>query len=165
MKEMFIILLRQQKCQLYSNQGEAEMSTAFNKNVYICSLERCKVSCRSSPDLRSLQLLFLMQFCHILGHLWEHKLSTPFIDFLLGFTDGLRILLKILQYMAPFLLSSIEISCPDPSAEKQPQSIMLPSPCFPVVVVFIGCHSSVLSLQTVSRVYTKKVLFWSHLTT
>ncbi|CDR18257.1 unnamed protein product [Oncorhynchus mykiss] len=46
--------------------------------------------------------------------------------------DGRRFSLKISLYMAPFILSFTRISCPGPFAEKQPQSMMFPPPCFTV---------------------------------
>ncbi len=50
--------------------------------------------------------------------------------------------------MAPFILSFTQISCPGPFAEKQPQSMMFPPPCFTVGMVFFGCHSAFFLLQT-----------------
>ncbi len=38
--------------------------------------------------------------------------------------------------MAPFILSFTQISRPGPFAEKQPQSMMFPPPCFTVGMVF-----------------------------
>ncbi len=56
--------------------------------------------------------------------------------------------LKISQYMAPFILSFTRISRPGPFAEKQPQSMMFPPPCFTVGMVFFGCNSAFFLLQT-----------------
>ncbi len=50
--------------------------------------------------------------------------------------------------MAPFILSFTQISRPGPFAEKQPQSMMFPPPCFTVGMVFFGCNSAFLLLQT-----------------
>ncbi len=50
--------------------------------------------------------------------------------------------------MAPFILSFTQISRPGPFAEKQPQSMMFPSPCFTVGMVFFGCNSAFFLLQT-----------------
>ncbi len=50
--------------------------------------------------------------------------------------DGRRFSLKISRYMAPFILSFTQISRPGPFAEKQPQSMMFPPPCFTVGMVF-----------------------------
>ncbi len=61
--------------------------------------------------------------------------------------DGRRFSLKISRYMAPFILSFTQISRPGPFAEKQPQSMMFPPPCFTVGMVFFGCNSAFL-LQT-----------------
>ncbi len=62
--------------------------------------------------------------------------------------DGRRFSLKISRYMAPFILSFTQISHPGPFAEKQPQSMMFPPPCFTVVMVFFGCNSAFFLLQT-----------------
>ncbi len=62
--------------------------------------------------------------------------------------DGRRFSLKISRYMAPFILSFTQISCPGPFAEKQPQSMMFPPPCFTVGMVFFGCNSAFFLLQT-----------------
>ncbi len=56
--------------------------------------------------------------------------------------------LKISRYMAPFILSFTQISRPGPFAEKQPQSMMFPPPCFTVGMVFFGCNSAFFLLQT-----------------
>ncbi len=50
--------------------------------------------------------------------------------------DGRRFSPKISRYMAPFILSFTQISHPGPFAEKQPQSMMFPPPCFPVGMAF-----------------------------
>ncbi len=50
--------------------------------------------------------------------------------------DAKRFSLKISRYMAPFILSFTQISRPGPFAEKQPQSMMFPPPCFTVGMVF-----------------------------
>ena len=62
--------------------------------------------------------------------------------------DGRRFSLKISQYMAPFILSFTRISRPGPLAEKQPQSMMFPPPCFTVGMVFFGCNSAFFLLPT-----------------
>ncbi len=62
--------------------------------------------------------------------------------------DGRRFSLKISWYMAPFILSFTQISRPGPFAEKQPQSMMFPPPCFTVGMVFFGCNSAFFLLQT-----------------
>ncbi len=62
--------------------------------------------------------------------------------------DGRRFSLKISRYMAPFILSFTQISRPGPFAEKQPQSMMFPPPCFTVGMVFFGCNSVFFLLQT-----------------
>ncbi len=62
--------------------------------------------------------------------------------------DGRRFSLKISRYMAPFILSFTQISRPGPFAEKQPQSMMFPPPCFTVGMVFFGCNSAFFLLQT-----------------
>ena len=63
-------------------------------------------------------------------------------------TEGRRLSPKISQYMAPFFLCSIRWSRPVPLAEKHPQSIRFPPPCFTVGMVFLGLYSSFLFLQT-----------------
>ncbi|CDQ79586.1 unnamed protein product [Oncorhynchus mykiss] len=50
--------------------------------------------------------------------------------------------------MAPFILSLTRIRRPGPFAEKQPQSMMYPPPCFTVGMVFFGCNSAFFVLQT-----------------
>ncbi|CAB1349969.1 unnamed protein product [Coregonus sp. 'balchen'] len=50
--------------------------------------------------------------------------------------------------MAPFILSFTRISRPGPFAEKHPQSMMFPPPCFTVGMVFFGCNSAFFVLQT-----------------
>ncbi len=72
--------------------------------------------------------------------------------------DGRRFSLKISRYMAPFILSFTQISRPGPFAEKQPQSMMFPPPCFTVGMVFFGCNSAFFLLQT-RQVFTKKFYF------
>ncbi len=62
--------------------------------------------------------------------------------------DGRRFSLKISRYMAPFILSFTQISRPGPFAEKQPQSMMFPPPCFTVGMLFFGCNSAFFLLQT-----------------
>ncbi len=62
--------------------------------------------------------------------------------------NGRRFSLKISRYMAPFILSFTQISRPGPFAEKQPQSMMFPPPCFTVGMVFFGCNSAFFLLQT-----------------
>ncbi len=62
--------------------------------------------------------------------------------------DGRRFSLKISRYMAPFILSFTQISRPGPFAEKQPQSMMFPPPCFTVGMVSFGCNSAFFLLQT-----------------
>ncbi len=62
--------------------------------------------------------------------------------------DGRRFSLKISRYMAPFILSFTQISRPGPFAEKQPQRMMFPPPCFTVGMVFFGCNSAFFLLQT-----------------
>ncbi len=71
--------------------------------------------------------------------------------------DGRRFSLKISRYMAPFILSFTQISRPGPFAEKQPQSMMFPPPCFTVGMVFFGCNFS--PPNTTSWVFTKKFYF------
>ncbi|XP_070398413.1 uncharacterized protein [Nothobranchius furzeri] len=63
-------------------------------------------------------------------------------------TDGRRFWLRISRYTAPFILSLTWISRPVPLAEKQPQSMMFPPPCFTVGMVFLGCNSIFFFLQT-----------------
>ncbi len=43
---------------------------------------------------------------------------------------------------------SIRCSCPVPFAEKHPQSMMFPPPCFTVGMVFLGLYSSFFFIQT-----------------
>ena len=81
-------------------------------------------------------------------------------------TDGRRLSAKISRYMAPFILPSIRWSRPVPLAEKHPQSIRFPPPCFTVEMAFLGllhyntCHlvdafiQSDLQLIKLSRIHT-----------
>ncbi len=62
-------------------------------------------------------------------------------------TERRRLLAKISRYMAPSILPSIRYSRPVPFAEKHPQSMMFPPPCFTVGMVFLGLYSSFF-LQT-----------------
>ncbi len=78
--------------------------------------------------------------------------------------DGRRFSLKISRFMAPFILSFTQISRPGPFAEKQPQSMMFPTPCFTVGMVFFGCNSAFFLLQTRQVEFYQKVIFWFHLT-
>ena len=64
------------------------------------------------------------------------------------FNDGKRFWLEISQYMAPFILPLTRIHRPVPFAEKQPQTMMFPTPCFTVGMVFLGCNSTFFFLQT-----------------
>ncbi len=99
-----------------------------------------------------------------LGSLSCWKTQPRFIFNVLA--DGRRFSLKISRYMAPFILSFTQISRPGPFAEKQPQSMMFPPPCFTVGMVFFGCNSAFFLLQTqqVLLSFYQKVLFWFHLT-
>ncbi len=82
----------------------------------------------------------------VLGSLSCWKTQPCFIFNALA--DGRRFSLKISRYMAPFILSFTQISRPGPFAEKQPQSMMFPPPCFTVGMVFFGCNSAFFLLQT-----------------
>ena len=62
-------------------------------------------------------------------------------------TEGRRLLAKNSRYMAPSILHSIRCSRPVPFAEKHPQRMMFPPPCFTVGMVFLGLYSSFF-LQT-----------------
>ena len=63
-------------------------------------------------------------------------------------TEGRRLSPKISRYMALFILPLIRWSRPVPLAEKHPQSIRFPPPCFTVGMVFLGLYSAFLFLQT-----------------
>ncbi len=73
-------------------------------------------------------------------------------------TEGRSLLGKILRYMPP-TFPSIRCSRPVPFAEKHPQSMMFPPPCFTVGMVFLGLYSSFFFLQTWRGVYNKKFYF------
>ncbi len=75
-----------------------------------------------------------------LGSLSCWKTQPRFIFSALA--DVRRFSLKISWYMAPFILSFTQISRPGPFAEKQPQSMMFPPPCFTVGMAFFGCNSA-----------------------
>ncbi len=74
--------------------------------------------------------------------------ATTHLQFSLKNWLGRRLLPKISRYMAPSILPSIRCSRPDPLAEKHPQSMMFPPPCFTVGMVFLGLYSSFFFLQT-----------------
>ena len=59
-----------------------------------------------------------------------------------------EVVAQISQYIAPFILPSIQWSRPVPLAEKHPQSIRFLPPCFIVGMVFLGWYSAFLFLQT-----------------
>ena len=61
---------------------------------------------------------------------------------------GKEVVAQNFRYMAPFILPSIQWSRPAPLAEKHPQSIRFPPPCFTVGIVFLGLYSAFLFLQT-----------------
>ena len=61
-------------------------------------------------------------------------------------TEGSRLLPKISRYMATFIFPLIRWSRPVPLAEKGPQSIRFPLPCFTVGMVFLGFYSTFLFL-------------------
>ncbi len=69
------------------------------------------------------------------------------------------------RYMAPSVVPLMQCSCPVPLAEKHPQSIMFPSPCLTVRMVFLGSYAVFLLLQTRRVELMPKARFWSHLTT
>ena len=68
----------------------------------------------------------------------------------------------VARYMAPFILPSIRWSRPVPLAEKHPQSIRFPPPCFKVGMVFLGLYSAFLFLQTqwVELMPNSSILVW-----
>ncbi len=59
----------------------------------------------------------------------------------------------------PIHLSFTQISHPGPFAEKQPQSMMFPPPCFTVGMVFFGCNSAFFLLQIRQVSFYKKLYF------
>ncbi len=59
-----------------------------------------------------------------------------------------HLLAKISRYMAPSILPSTRCCRPIPFAEKHPQSMVFPPPCFTVGIVFLGLYSSFFFLQT-----------------
>ncbi len=127
------------------------------------SLQRFSMGLRSGDWLGHSRTLkcFLRSHSFIaravcLGSLSCWKTQPRFIFNVLA--DGRRFSLKISRYMAPFILSFTQISRPGPFAEKQPQSMMFPPPCFTVGMVIFGCNSAFFLLQT-SWVFTKKFYF------
>ncbi len=80
-------------------------------------------------------------------------------------TEGRRLLAKIPRYMAPSNLPSIRCSRPVPFAEKHPQSMMFPPPCFTVGMVFLGLYSSFLQTWRVEFIPKSFILVSSdHMT-
>ncbi len=117
------------------------------------SLQRFSMGLRSEDWLGHSRTLkcFLRSHSFIaravcLGSLSCWKTQPRFIFNALA--DGRRFSLKISRYMAPFILSFTQISRPGPFAEKQPQSMRFPPPCFTVGMVFFGCNSAFFLLQT-----------------
>ncbi len=117
------------------------------------SLQRFSMGLRSGDWLGHSRTLkcFLRSHSFIaravcLGSLSCWKTQPRFIFNALA--DGRRFSLKISRYMAPFILSFTQNSRPGPFAEKQPQSMMFPPPCFTVGMVFFGCNSAFFLLQT-----------------
>ena len=104
---------------------------------------------RLARPLQDLEMLLTKQLLRCpavcLGSLSCWKTQPRFIFNALA--DG-RFSLKISQYIAPFIISFTRISRPGPFAEKQPQSMMFPPPCFTVGMVFFGCNSAFFVLQT-----------------
>ena len=94
-------------------------------------------------------LLFEPLLC-CLGHMfWVIvMLEDPSMMIFSALTEGSRLSPKMSRYMAPFILPSIRWSRPFPLAEKHPQSIRFPPPCFTVGMVFLGLYSVFLILQT-----------------
>ncbi len=130
------------------------------------SLQRFSMGLRSGDWLGHSRTLkcFLRRHSFVaravcLGSLSCWKTQPRFIFNALA--DGRRFSLKISRYMAPFILSFTQISRPGPFAEKQPQSMMFPPPCFTVGMVFFGCNSASFLLKLS---FYQKVIFWFHLT-
>ncbi len=122
-------------------------------NYTFNSLQRFSMGLRSGDWLGHSRTLkcFLRSHSFVaravcLGSLSCWKIQPRFIFNALA--DGRRFSLKISRYMAPFILSFTQISRPGPFAEKQPQSMMFPHPCFTVGMVFFGCNSAFFLLQT-----------------
>ncbi len=81
------------------------------------------------------------------------------------FADGRRFSLKISRYMAPFILSFTQISRRGPFAEKQPQSMMFPPPCFTVGCSLDATQHSFSSKHDKLSFYQKVILVSSdHMT-
>ncbi len=113
------------------------------------SLQRISMGLRSGDWLGHSRTLkcFLRSHSFVaravcLGSLSCWKTQPRFIFNALA--DGRRFSLKISRYMDPFFLSFTQISRPGPFAEKQPQSMMFPPPCFTVGMVFFGCNRAVV---------------------
>ncbi len=72
--------------------------------------------------------------------------------------------LNISRYMAPFILSFKQISRPGPFAEKQPQSMMFPPPCFTVGMVFFLLQTRQVEFLPKSSILVSSdilpILFW-----
>ncbi|KAK6291199.1 hypothetical protein J4Q44_G00383970 [Coregonus suidteri] len=117
------------------------------------SLQRCSIGFRSGDWLGHSRTLRCFLRSHSLVDLavcfgslscWKTQ-PRPIINAL---TEGRRLLAKISRYMAPSILPSIRCSRPVPFAEKHPQRMMFPPPCFTVGMVFLGLYSSFFFLQT-----------------
>lgn len=93
--------------------------------------------------LRSHSLVFLA-VCFGSLSCWKTQ-PRPIFNAL---TEGRTLFPKISQYTPPVILSLMQCTRPVPCAEKHPQSMMLPPPCFTVGVVFFGLYSSFFFLQT-----------------
>ncbi len=75
-------------------------------------------------------------------------LKDPATTHLQCYYWGKETVCQISWYMAPSILPSIWCSRPIPFAEKHPQSMVFPPPCFMVGMVFLGLYSSFFFLQT-----------------
>ena len=131
------------------------------------SLQRFSMGLRSGDWLGHSRTLKCFSRIHsfvaravCLGSLSCWKTQPRFIFNVLA--DGRRFSLKISWYMAPFILSFTRISRPGPFAEKQPQSMMFPPPCFTVGMVFFGCNSAFFLLQTQQVEFLPKSYIWPY---
>ncbi len=133
------------------------------------SLQRCSMGLRSGDWLGHSRTLkcFLRSHSFVaravcLGSLSCWKTQPRFIFNALA--DGRRFSLKISRYMASFILSFTQISGPGPFAEKQPQSMMFPPPCFTEGMVCFDATQHSFSSKHDKLSFYQKVLFWFHLT-
>ncbi len=122
------------------------------------SPHRCSIGFRSGLWLGHSKTLIFFWWSHAFVDLdvCFGSLSCWKVNFLFIFsflTDAWRFCAKIAWYLELFIIPSTLTKAPVPAEEKQPQSMMLPPPCFTVV----WC-----SLSDVQCCFCVKHTFWNY---